>query len=73
MSTIERALVWIIGVAILGLVLWSAFIKPSDKTINQPNSQPVENHNNEWPLSHLLDFHLSCERQVVSAMEGKKK
>lgn len=65
MSTAERVLAWIMAIIILGLVLWSSFIKPSDKNIYQKDSNPVENHNTEWPLAHLFDMHLSCVRDTM--------
>lgn len=60
MTTTERVLVWLMGIAILGLVLWSAFIKPSDKNIYAPDSKPIANTITRWPFT--LDLNFSCSR-----------
>lgn len=73
MNDTERVLSWILGIGILGLVLWSAFIKPADKSTYLPNSNPIENHNNEWPLAHPFDIHLSCTRDSTENMKGDIK
>lgn len=70
MHPIERALVWILGIIIVGLMLWSAFIKPSDKSIYQPDSKPIENHITRWPFT--IDLNFSCSRVGLdSSMKDK--
>lgn len=73
MSTTERVVSWIVGLSILLLVLWSAFVKPTDKSTYLPQSNPIENHNTEWPLSHPFDIKLSCTRSLQETMKGDVK
>lgn len=72
MSTIERVLTWLIGIAILGLVLWSSFIKPTDKIAYAPDSKPVQNTITRWPFT--IDLNFSCQRTNMDMMkkEGLK-
>lgn len=67
MNPIEKALSWIIGISILGLVLWAAFFKPTDKITNQPDSKPTTNNNTRWPFT--IDLNFSCTRSLVEQMK----
>lgn len=61
MGTTERIVLWGVGILILGLVLWSAFFKPTDNSKYLAGSHPKETHDNNWPLGKVFDdWSFSC-------------
>lgn len=68
MNTLERVLMWLMGLAILGLVLWAAFIKPTDKNNYQPDSKPVSNTITRWPFT--IDLNFGCTRDSLDSIKN---